>query len=63
MLQNLQNRQVFEHYVTMTLIEIKVTLRGTLIPNSVDNVGGSQTKAHRWRCVNAVMQLPCAISI
>ena len=41
MLQNLQNRRVFEHYDTMTLIEIKVTLRGTLIPNSVLAAAGA----------------------
>jgi hypothetical protein len=33
--QNPQNRRVFVNYYAMTLIEIKVTLRKTLITNSV----------------------------
>ena len=35
MLQNPQIRRVFVHYITMTLITIKVPIRSTFIPNSV----------------------------
>ena len=49
MLQNPQNRRVFVNYYAMTLIEIKVTLRKTLIPNSVTvKRGDTHTHTHMY---------------